>query len=911
MVKREFLGWQHPFSSNVTEWLAARRDELPSMLLVVPTAQSGRRLREALAEATGAVLSPRVVTPGSFLQSRDDEAAPDWVEQVAWNEVLDGVSDWSGMEALFPEPPDAASDWATGMAREMVTLRHALQENGLTLDTAARKLTNSPEADRWQALAALEEQVETKLRTWKITSRSRLLAGGLTAPPGVTSVVLAGVTELPPLVDRALRSWPVTVTTLIAAPEDEAGNFSEIGIPLESWASRALPTPEGSLQVVADPRQQALEALRIVGEAGTSSDGIVLGAADSETGDELARAFSRAGWLAFHPAAANVASGLARWFRVWRSWLTDPTLACLGDLLGLPETGILVGGKRAQKARRLAQLRDEWMVVRGEDLQRRVEKEAFRSDADQKSAIELLEAVRLLERWRTSLLAENFSGSLGTLLEILGKTGDASRETAEAMAAWLTEAAPLMHRVKRGAGFWIDLMVSSQSSPAPLPPPGRVLDVQGWLELLHEPGRHLVLCGMNEGKVPARSGGEPWLGEAGRTILGLTRDADRAARDAFIYQALLEPRRAGGRVDVLCGKAGAGGEPLLPSRLLLATDRSGLPERVRLLFRDVEPPEAGMAWTADWKWQPAVGQPKQRISVTSLRDYLACPFRYHLKHVLKFQSPDAERAEWNARDFGTVAHAVLENWGRDTTARELEDPDKLHNWLSAELNREVDARFGKRVPLAVRIQTEALRQRLLWFARVQAEIRAEGWEIVDVERKVELEVEGATVVAMIDRIDRQRETGQLRVIDYKTGKVDSVDKAHRKKLGQNSNLPEHLSLEGPAVYQGEDNGKSADFLWLNLQLPLYAQAVVLRGEALPAPCYITLGTTEEKVKLLEWTKFETADLDAAVECTDWIVGQISAGIFWPPAEKLTYDDFAVLAAGRTLPEMVEQAPRNC
>ncbi len=907
MVKREFLGWDRPFSSTVTEWLAARRDELPGMLLVVPTAQSGRRLREALAEATGALLSPRVVTPGSLLQACDDEAASDWIEQVAWSEVLDSVTDWTGMAALFPEAPDAASDWATGMAREMVTLRHALQENGLMLESAARKLAVSPEAERWQALASLEEAVEAKLRSWQTTSRSRLLATGLTPPPGITSVVLAGVTELPPLVKRALSAWPLPVTALVAAPEDEAGNFSETGIPLETWSTRSLPAPAGSLQVVADPSQQAVEALRIVSESGNSSAEVALGAADSETGDELSRAFSRAGWLAFHPATATVAGGLARWFRVWRSWLTDPTLAHLGDLLGLPETGILVGGKRAQKARRLAELRDEWMIVRGEDLQRRVETETFRSETDKASAIELLEVVLSLEKWRTSLLAENFSGALETLLEILGKTGDASREAAEAMSAWLSEALPVMRRVKRGAGFWIDLMVSALPSPAPLPPPGRVLDVQGWLELLHEPGRHLVLCGMNEGKVPGRSGGEPWLGEASRTMLGLTRDADRAARDAYLYQALLESRRDGGRVDVLCGKAGSGGEPLLPSRLLLATARTELPARVRLLFREVEPPEAGMAWAADWKWQPKIGQAKERISVTSLRDYLACPFRYHLKHVLKFQSPDTERAEWNARDFGTVAHAVLENWGRDTTARELENAEKLHTWLTAELDREVAMRFGKRVPLAVRIQTEALRQRLFWFARVQADIRVDGWKIVDVERKVELEIEGAKVVAMIDRIDRHRESGQLRVIDYKTGKVDSVEKAHRKQLRPTSTLAEHLSLECPAVYQGEEKGKPVDFLWLNLQLPLYAQAVVLRGEALPTPCYITLGTTEDKVKLLAWTDFETADLDAAVECTHWVVEQISAGVFWPPAEKLTYDDFAILAAGKTLPEMVVQA----
>jgi ATP-dependent helicase/nuclease subunit B len=134
-----------------------------------------------------------------------------------------------------------------------------------------------------------------------------------------------------------------------------------------------------------------------------------------------------------------------------------------------------------------------------------------------------------------------------------------------------------------------------------------------------------------------------------------------------------------------------------------------------------------------------------------------------------------------------------------------------------------------------------------------------------------------------------------------------VDKAHRKTLKPSSALPEHLSNDCPAIYQGEEKGKATDYLWQNLQLPLYAQAVVLRGEALPTPCYITLGITEEKVKLLEWTGFETADLDSAVACTNWVVGQISAGVFWPPAEKLTHDDFKILAAGRKLPEMVEQA----
>ena len=903
MVEREFLGWDRPFLRLAVDWLLERRDELPGLLVVVPTAQSGRRLREALAEAAGALLSPRMATPGSFLQSRDDEAAADWMERVAWVEVLENEADWSPYEALFPAPPGEGKNWAGRLAQEMVRLRHSLQENGLLLSTAARKLRETVEAERWEALGRLEDLVERKLQAWGLKSRSRVLAEGLKMPAGISRIVLAGVAEMPALIERALLSWDLPVTALIGAPEDEAGGFSASGKPLTTWSQRPLPWPDRPVQVVADPRQQAVEALRVIGEMGTPSNEVALGSADSEVGDELARSFTREGWPAFHPAAAVVTGGLARWFKIWGEWLADPTLATMADLLSLPETGVLVAGKRAQKAKRLAELRDRWMVVRTEDLQRRIATENFRSEFDKESAEELLKAAEALEGWRGSFLGGNSNGAMERLLVALARTGPATEEASNAMLEWLTAAAPLMARVKRGAGFWIELMVSEVPSPAPLPPAGRVLDVQGWLELFHEPGRHLVLCGMNDGKVPARGGGEPWLSEASRDKLGLIKDADRAARDAFLYQSMLEARRDGGRVDVICGKSGAGGETLLPSRLLLAAGRDELPRRVTALFKEVEPPEAGLRWHADWKWTPRVVEPPQRLNVTSLGDYLACPFRYYLKHVVKMQGSETGRAEWNARDFGNVAHEVLERWGRDTEAREFEKTEAIHAWLSAELDRVVGEWFGKRVPLAVRIQTEALRQRFAWLARVQAITRVEGWEIVDVERKVELPVGEANIVAKIDRIDRHRETGRLRVLDYKTGKVDGVDKAHRKKLTAASTLPLHLTRDCPAVYPGEDKGKSADFLWHNLQLPLYAAALVKRGESLPTPCYFTLRSTEADVAIHEWADFETADLNAATACADWVAGRIATGVFWPPAEKVAYDDYAVLAAGKTFEEM--------
>ncbi len=903
MLEREFLGWDRPFLTRAVAWLLERRDELPGMLVVVPTAQSGRRLREALAEAAGALLAPKVVTPGSFLQSCDGDAAADWIEHVAWVEVLENVMDWSEHEALFPAPPGEGTNWAGGLAQEMIRLRHSLQENGLLLSTAARKLSETVEAERWAALGRLENGVEQKLKSWGLKSRSRALSEGLRMPAGVSRIVLAGVAEMPPLVERTWLAWEGTVTVLIGAPEHEAEQFSKTGRPLLAWTQRALPWPDGSVQVVADPRQQAAEALRAIAEAKSPSDEVALGSADTEVGDELARAFSREGWPAFHPAATVVCSGLSRWFKIWCEWLADPSLATLANLLSLPETGILVGGKRAQKAKRLAELRDRWMVVRTEDLRRRIATEIFRSEWDKESAEELCKAAESLESWRASFLGENFGGAMDRLLGVIGRTGPTTEEASQTMADWIVEAAPLIGRVKRGAGFWIELMLSETPSPAPLPPAGRVIDVQGWLELFHEPGRHLVLCGMNDGKVPARSGGEPWLSEASREMLGLIKDADRAARDAFLYKAMVEARYDGGRVDVICGKSGAGGESLLPSRLLLAGERHELPGRVKTLFKELEPPEAGLRWHADWQWTPRVVESPMRLNATSIGDYLTCPFRYYLKHAVKMQSSEAGRGEWNARDFGTVAHEVLERWGRDTEAREFEKAETLHGWLSAELDRVVAEWFGKRVPLAVRIQTEALRTRLQWLSRVQADARSDGWQVIDVEHKVELPMGEAMIVAKIDRIDRHRESGRLRVLDYKTGKMDGVDKAHRKKLNANSTIPQHLSLECPAVYGGEAKGKSATFLWHNLQLPLYAAALVARGEPMPAPCYFMLRSTEANVALHEWSDFETADLESAQACAAWVAAQIASGVFWPPAAKVTHDDYQILAAGRAFEEM--------
>lgn len=884
MDRRVFLGWDGPLLERVVDWLWERGDSMTGMLVVVPTAQSGRRLREALAER-GPCLAPRVVTPGWFL--RTPGAAPETAELVAWVEALEGVEDWSEFSEVFPKPPGVGEGpgWSLALARSLGDLERGLQEAAITPIEAARRLADSPDSGRWSAVADLWRRKESALREWGLAGRGVEL-GRAAADPISGSLVLAGVPDLPAAaVERLGHASELTV--LVAAPPEEASGFDEWGRPTDEWNRRAIDWPSnGEVELCADPRQQAARALEQVAAAGTRSDGLALASADEETGEELVRAFARGGWIVHNPAVGGHSRSRG-WWSAWRAFVATPDLASAIDLLGFAETARLSGGSRAQRVRAISKLRDSWQVRDREDLERLVALET----RDPEGLELATETMLRLERWRSRFLREPFARAVGSILERVDPEEHRIRD-------WLDGMEGLLARVRRDSGFWLDVMIGSFADTEGSVPDGRVADLHGWLELLHAPGRHLVLCGMNEGRVPGGVSSDTWLPEGVRERLGLATDATRAARDAYLLRALVEARMGDGRVDLLLAKSSGDGDALLPSRLLLAAEGSELARRVGILFADIEPPDAGLGWQADWRWQVPSVEARSRLSVTSLRDFLACPMRFHLKYGLGMRAPEPERLEWNARDFGNVAHAVLERWGLDEEARDFSKVAELEDWLHAELDREIRERFGNRPPLAVRIQSEGLRQRLSWFAAKQACERASGWRVEDVEKKFEIDVGGVTLVGKIDRIDVD-EDGRRRVLDYKTfAKFAKVEQKHRVQLRTDTVIPAHLEGVDEVIVV---NAKGKGMLWRDLQVPLYAEAIEGAGEL----GYFVLGATEAATGLSLWDGFREEDLRSARDCAAWVIGQIRAGVREPAAEKVKYDDLEALAVGRKLGEMVE------
>ena len=127
-LRRHVIPWDRPLLPQAVAFLAGNWDgagplDLSRLLVVVPTRQSGRRLREALALWAGArgqsVWPPRVslpddllhpATPGSAVASRLESL-------LAWIEVLRGI-DLEGFREVFPvDPPARSFTWARLLGR--------------------------------------------------------------------------------------------------------------------------------------------------------------------------------------------------------------------------------------------------------------------------------------------------------------------------------------------------------------------------------------------------------------------------------------------------------------------------------------------------------------------------------------------------------------------------------------------------------------------------------------------------------------------------------------------------------------------------------------------------------------------------------------------------------------------------
>jgi ATP-dependent helicase/nuclease subunit B len=637
-----------------------------------------------------------------------------------------------------------------------------------------------------------------------------------------------------------------------------------------------------------------------------SNRDVAVGVCDATFAPAVARRFQEAGWLTFEPEGVPLAKdGWPELLDALAAALDSPAdHAAVVRVARHPV--VWSGWLQGYSAHAAFAALEKWEIENAaSSAETTIERLCNSSHAAQKSAGELLAKVHRFVTAATSD-TEAFESQLRDWLQA-GAAEAADRALAE-MKSWSqlrTAGFGLSLRLTWLAASLASVSRSSDSSEA-------VLALQGWMELSFDPAPHLILAGLHEGSVPEMPPVDPLITEAVRETLALRDRRSRLARDAFLYSAMVEGRRAQGSVTVVTAQVDAQGDPCKPSRVLLQARRQLLPERVLCLVKERPdvPLQPTPPWSrANWKLRPPAGALANKawdhVSPSTLRAYLVCPTRFYFEKVLGWEAFEPFDDELDAGGFGSLIHAVLRAWGSDTAAREINDARKLRDcWLDL-LQQEVRARFGSSLSPLIRLQIMSAEERLGALVTSQAEQREAGWRVVEVEKELNgvLTLAGLPVNMKVDRIDRH-DDGRVRVVDYKTGKSgEDPAKAHLRAWSEEK-CPAAL---GPlCIVRGKGNSKEKSYGWTDLQLPLYVAAVKQHMDLteFPEAYYVSLPAA---VGDTEFVLFEglSEKIDAAMQWAEEAARRIGAGVYWPPAPEVKYDSLAALA-----PEGLAQALGN-
>lgn len=915
MPTTTLLDWNAPLLPQVTERLLSFSKgpvvDLSTLLVIVPTGQSGRRLREALAielaRTRRGLLPPQIVTPDLLLtealNTTDQDIANESQCTAAWVEVLSQIS-FDHFQALFPVPPEPSLSWQLGMAHRLMQLRNELGEEGLSLTEAAKRAaTVALESERWNQLARLEGLYLDQLQSRQLSDPKqarRDAAERYSAPTEIERIILAATPDPQALPLQALHRIDEQVPIEVWIYADQAEQFDAWGRPLtEVWQQKPLDL-EGwdcQLSTQSDFKQTAHKIAQLCTDAEPES--ILIGLTAPELNPVIADRFRAANIPYYDPEGEPLHNGSAG--RLTECLCELPTASSPGihtirSLLQHPDFMAWLDSERPQPEL-LKQLDKVFEKHLAADLDGLL---TFTARGDAWKALN--QVLTQIQSLREQLRGKQLSSNLARTLQVIyaeqalqhGTDSDIPfAERAKAIRKLLEQSAETELRFKQlPKDFTRSTLGQALKSSKVYPDrPSNAHDLLGWLELLWNDAPHLILAGMNEGSVPEAVVGDAFLPENMREALGLRTNAQRFARDAYLIEALCRRRaQARGRIDILVPQSAADATPLKPSRLLFLGPVDSLLPRTRALFSESSNEHSSQTHTAPWKLSPPHGIPlPERLSVSALKSYLECPFRFFLRHILHMRPVDVASRELTPATFGNLVHDTLDQLSNEQI-QAAKSPQELIKTLHAIAERLMQHRYGKQLSFALRIQKEAALHRLNAFAEHQFEdIQANGSiQIIDTESDFSIQIDEMPIRGRIDRIDQRSD--RIELIDYKTADSPKTPQEAHLKTVAKKDPPAHL----PDAAFFEHEGKT--YRWIDLQLPLYVLSQQPNSDLRPSVAYFNLAKTVDKSGLSRWDDFTQSHLDSARACAEAIIGQIKAGIFWPPNPDVRedYDDFAPL-----------------
>lgn len=875
VVRREFLGWDAPLLPRAAAFLydtfrdvpAAGPVRLDGVLAVVPGRRAGRRLTELVlevAEKDGRIVRPPdIVTVGSLpdvLGARQGSAASGLQLRLAWSAALRAADDLSALLSAPPAPEDWGGWWALGA--QLASLRRELLGEGLDFADVARRVEEGlpDEPERWSLLAELAGRVDQTLERAGVRDPDRMVLEAIRAGEGSAggrAVCLVGTAELPATARQLLGNLKEEVLALVHAPPEEEAAFRDDGtVRDDAWLERALPVEDGHLRVVDRPGDQAAA----VAEALAETEGrwgpqdVVVGLGDEDLRPYVERTLGT--WevpTRYAPGRPLERTRPARLLQAVADYLREGEAEALAALLRHPDMSARLRDRLETGTDR------EWLAAldghRARCLPARIPEagpagwppaaaprkaglplplaraldEVLGPDPALLGGLHPYHRERPLREWAPAIL-ELLLSVYGS--EPLDRSRPEERDLLDALEALrdrlaeLREVPPALDGPVEAAEALEVVLREARAEAVPPEPDSRAVELLGWLELRPDDAPAVVVAGMNEGRIPESVQGDPFLPDGLRSALGLLDNRRRYARDALALTALVHSRPY---VRFVAGRRDPDGNPLLPSRLLLATSPEALPARVlRFVEGRTDDPTFGLAGEAPGSVEeapnpaasaPAAGDafplppeeeiraapPVTSLPVTDFGLLLTDPYAFALRRVRKLDVVDDTARELDPAAFGILLHDVLKRFGTSEAAGSTRAAF-IADFLEETLETRARALFGSAPLPAVAVQVEQARLRLRAFAEVQGAWAAEGWEVAAVE--VSTPPGGGApfpdggsppfhLTGTIDRIDRHPERELWAVLDYKTGdQARTPDQRHRKGRGENRR-------------------------WVDLQLPLY------------------------------------------------------------------------------------------
>ena len=929
-MERIFLDWHQPCLTAAAAYLFDRAGDadavdLSRTTVVLPGGRASRRLLEILVDLAEqrdrVMLPPNIIQPGRLdevlIAPARPVAAP-LARRLAWAAALAAL-DESTRRHVMPEPPlrDDLIGWSA-LADLMDRLHTELAGEQLSFDDVAERGAQLPdfnETDRWRAMAAVQRDYLARLTDVGLTDPQQDRADALQSRTirAAGDIVIIAAADLNTAQRALLEQVADHVTVLVHAPAELADRFDAMGcLDVPAWCDAPVGVGDDRIELTDQPADQAAAVTRSIAafDGRYRAEQITIGVPDRRLAPLIEQHLTDAGVPSRYAEGRPVAgTGPVRLLLAVAEYLDRSRFRDFAALLRHPDFELaLRDAIPDDPAEALESTVHEWLTLLdtyySDHLQSRIAGR-WLGDADQRQRLrrvhdaaheligDLTADPQPIRQWAEPIrdLLVSVYGSR----ELAGDHPDQRIiiDACDHIRAQLVELLELDERldgpVRTSAADALRLIVRSVADGSIRPEPTEVaVELLGWLELQLDDAPAVIVTSFNDGLVPAALNADPFLPNALRRCLGLLDNDRRYARDAYALSAILASRRD---VRLIVGRRSSEGDPLTPSRLLFAGDEKMIAGRVKRLIAD-DPPQRTRSLPA--RWHPAertqLGPPPpppvdqidlpRTMAVTAFRTYLACPYRFYLQHVLHLSVIDDTADELTPGSFGTVAHHVLNTFGRSDLAAST-DVAPIRRFLNEQLDDLALKRFGVDPLPAVRVQIAQLRRRLDAFAEWQAERAATGWRIEHTEwgvsgEGVAFDVDGEPMLlrGRIDRIDVHESDGRRAVIDYKTSENPAApNNAHRR----------------------------GDGTWTDLQLPLYRVLLRLCGISGDMDLgYVVLPRDVKKVDG-EWADWSEQDLAEAEDTVIDVVRRIRAGEFWPPADlDERFDDFAAICGAGQL-----------